>query len=181
MTTVTGKLINPDASVATGATVSFALQYPANDVPRQPGGDDIMPFATPTATVAADGSFSIAIIGNDQITPSGTTYLVTFNVGSNKLQAKYCITGTTFDLTSAVPIGSTPAATIVTLPSAQVPVVSPAPGSFTIAHGLGRIPAGAIIMPTSAGEIWFQSVLYDATNLYLVASDAGVTAHVLVW
>jgi hypothetical protein len=34
MTTVTGKLINPDASVATAATVSFALQYPANDVPR---------------------------------------------------------------------------------------------------------------------------------------------------
>ena len=55
-------------------------------------------------------------------------------------------------------------------------------GSFALAHRLGRVPAGALIQMTSSGAIWYQSsAMYDATNLYLVASDAGVTAKVLLW
>ncbi|MBZ5516115.1 MAG: hypothetical protein LAN62_14960 [Acidobacteriia bacterium] len=65
---------------------------------------------------------------------------------------------------------------------AQVAAAPGAAGSFALAHRLGRIPAGAVIQMTSAGAIWFQSpTLYDSTNLYLAASDAGVTAKVLVW
>ena len=57
-----------------------------------------------------------------------------------------------------------------------------AAGNFTLAHGLGRAPQHAIVMMTSSGAIWFQSpTLFDGTNLYLVASDAGVTAKVVVW
>jgi hypothetical protein len=40
---------------------------------------------------------------------------------------------------------------------------------------------GAIIQMTSAGSIWFQSAMFDSTSLYLVASEAGVTAKVLLW
>ncbi len=64
----------------------------------------------------------------------------------------------------------------------QVAAAPGAPGNFTLAHRLGRAPAGALIQMTSSGAIWFQAAtMYDATNLYLVASDAGVTAKVLLW
>lgn len=61
--------------------------------------------------------------------------------------------------------------------------ISPvAPGNFSAAHLLGRAPLGAIVRMTSAGAIWFQSPTdMDGTNLYLVASDAGVTAKVILW
>jgi hypothetical protein len=37
-------------------------------------------------------------------------------------------------------------------------------------------------MMTSGGAIWFQTpTMWDATNLYLVASAAGATAKVAVW
>jgi len=64
----------------------------------------------------------------------------------------------------------------------QVVAAPGAAGSFALAHRLGRVPASAFIQMTSSGAIWFQSsALYDATNLYLVASDAGVTAKVQIW
>lgn len=49
-------------------------------------------------------------------------------------------------------------------------------GAFTVAHGLGTTPTAAVVQMTSGGQIWLQTPThYDATNLYLVASDAGVT------
>jgi hypothetical protein len=57
-----------------------------------------------------------------------------------------------------------------------------APGNCTVPHLLGRVPLCAIIQMTSGGAIWFQTPLsYDGVNLYLVASDAGVTGRVIVW
>lgn len=55
------------------------------------------------------------------------------------------------------------------------------PGNFTIAHGLGAAPRLVLIQMTSGGAIWFQSTRYDATNIYLVASDAGVTGFAEAW
>lgn len=180
--TVTGKLVNPDGSANAGASVSFALQYPSGDVPRQPGGDDIWPLAVPSVTTGSDGSFSTQIIGNDQITPSGTKYLVTFKVGSNAVAATYTITGSTFDLTSATPSTATGASSPVSLPSSTINVTAPNAGNFSVTHYLGRVPAGALIMMTSAGSIWFQVGLkWDGANLYLVASAAELTAEVMVW
>jgi hypothetical protein len=64
----------------------------------------------------------------------------------------------------------------------QISVTSASPGNFSVAHLLGRAPRGAVIRMTSGGAIWFQAPTdLDATNLYLVASDAGVTAKVIVW
>lgn len=56
------------------------------------------------------------------------------------------------------------------------------PGNFTVAHLLGRVPVGVQLRMTSGGVIWWQSPTdVDATNLYLVASDAGVTGKVILW
>ena len=63
-----------------------------------------------------------------------------------------------------------------------VSVAPSVPGNCTVAHMLGRVPVCAIIQMTSGGAIWFQTpTSYDGTNLYLVASDAGVTGKVIVW
>jgi hypothetical protein len=64
----------------------------------------------------------------------------------------------------------------------QIAVSPSGPGNFTVAHLLGRAPIGAQIRMTSPGAIWWQSPTdTDDVNLYLVASDAGVTAKVQVW
>ena len=56
------------------------------------------------------------------------------------------------------------------------------PGNFSVAHGLGREPIYAVIMMTSSGAIWFQSpTKWDSTNLYLVASEGGITAEIQVF
>jgi hypothetical protein len=55
-------------------------------------------------------------------------------------------------------------------------------GNFIVAHLLGRTPVAANIRMTSPGAIWWQSPTdVDDVNLYLVASDTGVTAKVQVW
>ena len=57
-----------------------------------------------------------------------------------------------------------------------------APGNFTAQHFLGRAPVGVAFLMTSGGAIWFQSpTMYDATNLYLVSSGAGVTGKAVLW
>lgn len=64
----------------------------------------------------------------------------------------------------------------------QVAVAPTAPGNFTVPHLLGRTPIGAHVRMTSPGTIWWQSPTdVDSVNLYLVASDAGVTAKVQIW
>jgi len=64
----------------------------------------------------------------------------------------------------------------------QIPVAPTAPGSFAVPHLLGRTPIGAHVRMTSPGAIWWQSPTdMDGVNLYLVASDTGVTAKVQVW
>ena len=64
----------------------------------------------------------------------------------------------------------------------RIPVTTPAAGNFSFAHNLGRVPLGALIYLTSGGALWFQSpTMFDATNLFLVASAAGLTAQVEIW
>ena len=63
-----------------------------------------------------------------------------------------------------------------------VSVAPSTPGNCTVPHLLGRVPLCAIIQMTSGGAIWFQTPSsYDGANLYLVASDAGLTGRVIVW
>jgi hypothetical protein len=63
-----------------------------------------------------------------------------------------------------------------------VSVAASAAGNCTVPHLLGRVPLCAIIQMTSGGAIWFQTpTSYDGVNLYLVASDAGITGRVIVW
>lgn len=79
-----------------------------------------------------------------------------------------------FNGTAWVPL-QTPALTL------QVALAPSSPGNFTVAQSLGSVPSAVTIEMTSGGQIWFQSTRYDASNLYLVASDAGLTGYAKVW
>jgi hypothetical protein len=57
----------------------------------------------------------------------------------------------------------------------SVTLAPSAAGNFTVAHGLGTAPKSVSFEMTSGGQFWFQTTPYDSTNLYLVASDAGIT------
>jgi hypothetical protein len=63
----------------------------------------------------------------------------------------------------------------------EISLAPVAAGNFTVAHGLGVIPRAVLIQMNSAGAIWFQTARYDATNLYLVASDGGLTGFAQIW
>jgi hypothetical protein len=64
----------------------------------------------------------------------------------------------------------------------RLTVTAGAAGNFSLVHNLGRTPLGAMIFMTSGGALWFQlPTLFDATNIYLTASDAGITAVIQVW
>jgi hypothetical protein len=68
--------------------------------------------------------------------------------------------------------------------SVQVAFTTVAPGPFTLPHNLGVVPGSVIFEFTSGGIVWFQSppaVRYDASNLYLVASDAGVSGYAIIF
>jgi hypothetical protein len=83
-------------------------------------------------------------------------------------------------------IVTTGASTVISVAQAtkiygQVSVTPGAAGNFSVGHVLGRTPVGVLIQMTSTGSIWFQATMFDATALYLVASEAGVTGKVQVW
>jgi hypothetical protein len=63
----------------------------------------------------------------------------------------------------------------------QVPFITTAPGNFTLQHGLGTTPISVTKTLTSGGDVWFQTNRFDATNLYVVASDINVTGFFLVY
>lgn len=76
--------------------------------------------------------------------------------------------------TSALPSWVTPG---VGISITNVPIPTTPVTPFTLAHGLGVTPVAVIIQPTIGGQIWLQTpTSYDATNIYLVPSDAGLTA-----
>ena len=63
----------------------------------------------------------------------------------------------------------------------QIAFTTTAPGPFTLAHNLGTVPGSVIFEMTSGGAVWFQTARFDATNLYLIASDAGLTGYAIVY
>lgn len=68
------------------------------------------------------------------------------------------------------------------IPQTQVSFITSAPGPFTLPHGLGVIPGSVVFEFTSSGAVWFQTpTKYDASNLYLEASDAGVQGFAIIF
>jgi hypothetical protein len=63
----------------------------------------------------------------------------------------------------------------------MIPVIAPNTGAFQVAHGLGAMPKAGFISQTSDGRIRWEEPRYDATWLYLSASDVDLTAEITIW
>ena len=88
-------------------SISFALVNFGTAVPQIYGTNLIAP-RTACCNLASDGSFSITLDGNDSITPSNTLYSVYFTDANGIQYGPYLfsITGSTFNLNTAVAVGT---------------------------------------------------------------------------
>jgi len=109
-------------------------------------------------------------------TSGGELYLVSYTSSATSLEASDA------GVTCQIGLGITRPMVNASTVSKRLIVTASAAGNFSVAHGLGDAPKLAVIVPTSASSIWFQpSPRYDATNVYLCASDAGASCYVEVW
>lgn len=132
------------------------------------------PSGTPTLTVFDNVSAAAAFVG---------IYGYIF-VGA------VTVLGAGATTTSPNPLpGGQPPANLGTGPTLEVPfgpTAQSAVAGFQVAHGLGSVPSNVQIqiVPGTAGavgEVWFQAVRYDAVNVYLVASAAGIEGYLEIW
>jgi hypothetical protein len=77
-TTITGKVLIPNGSgnPYTAGTVTVTLSTAGTAVD---GGSTVIVSGRTTATIAADGTVSFAVVPNDVISPEGTYYIVKFS------------------------------------------------------------------------------------------------------
>lgn len=89
--------------------------------------------------------------------------------------------GTSVDISTMIEVG----AGHIYYPSGlpiEVQIATGVAGNFTVAHGLDVTPSSINILMTSPGVIWAQYPIgWDSTNLYLAASNAGLTALIYLF
>ncbi len=83
------------------------------------------------------------------------------------------------DTGNTTPPSSLSSTVITGAASAELAIPSTTAGDFSLAHGLPVTPSEAWIQITSNGLIRFQPSRYDGTNVYLNASDDGLTGYVV--
>lgn len=118
--TITGTLQDLTGTANVG-TVVFELVNFGTNVPRV-SGTGILVQINNTAIANGSGVFSITLWGNDQITPSGTYYNVTFltNAGAPVATLAYQFTGAGGDLSTMAPLVTFPAAQVSQIPFSQI-------------------------------------------------------------
>lgn len=106
--TITGTLQDLTGTANVGS-VQFKLGRFGSNIPRV-AGTGILVQINNTATANNSGAFTATLWGNDQITPSGTCYNVTYltSAGTPIMTVGYQFTGTGGDLSSLSPLATTP-------------------------------------------------------------------------
>jgi len=66
-------------------------------------------------------------------------------------------------------------------PATILTVNDSAAGNFSMAHGLESMPSRIQILMLSGGQIIAQNPEFDATNVYLEASDVGLAGLISVY
>jgi hypothetical protein len=113
-TTVTGTVKDSQGNPVAGAVVRLQLENcGAGGVCTLTGGGGIVSTLPVSTTTASDGTFSIFVNGNDTITPAGTFYEVrTIASPGTIYSVNYNVTGSSFNLNNATPLGAMPPAPI---------------------------------------------------------------------
>jgi hypothetical protein len=140
-------------------------------------GGPVVPTATVALAPSGPGNFTVAHglsaapkIVLIQMTSGGAIWLQPAGFDGTNIYATASAAGVT-----GVAICFSVAADVST------PISTSHPGNFNFAHGLGATPALALNQLTSGGAIWFQVPGWDATDIYLDASAAGVTGTSYAW
>ncbi len=107
--TLTGTFVDMQGAAVNGGTVTAVLQNYGGNVPQLSGSATLETVST-SVTMTATNTFSMALYGNDQITPTGTYYALTFpGPGAQSTTKNYQLTGVgSFDLSNLTPFGSNP-------------------------------------------------------------------------
>jgi hypothetical protein len=116
-----------------------------------------LPPGGPYVDDGSNGKISVIVIANRQAAHAALTDPTT--------------TSTPADVTAFVTTG---------LATKELAIPSTTRGDFSLAHGLSSAPTSAWIQITNDGLIRFQTTRYDATNVYLNASDDGLTGYVIL-
>lgn len=107
--TLTGTFVDMQGVAVNGGTVTATLQNYGGNVPQISGSATLETIIQST-TMTSTNTFSMVLYGNDQITPTGTYYSVTFpGPGLQTTTKNYQLTGVgSFDLSNLTPFGSNP-------------------------------------------------------------------------
>jgi len=145
--TVTGNVKTLIGASAGVGTIYFSLNY---NGPAYISGTGVLVPTKVTGAIASDGSFSVALQGNDTISPSGTLYIMTVILASGGTwEALYSITGVSFNINTAVPTGA-PSVPVFTNALFPTNTSSPLTPSGTI-NGSNKV----FTLPTTPGTILF--------------------------
>jgi hypothetical protein len=132
---ITGKVLTPDGRAPRSGTVTCRLSHPGSAL----DGPVSQRVATEVvARVGADGSIAVSLVPNDAITPSGTSYLVTFSLTVGGKPISWTETWQLASAPATIDIGAVPrldvvpgiaVATVQGLPAAAASVLAgfPAP------------------------------------------------------
>lgn len=156
MTVITAEIKDLSGNPAVWPTIKFTLQGYASTPINVANGEPAPAEYTITGSPTNAGTLTGEVLGNDQIWVNGftTTYytIETFFDQAYTLsyEADYDITGSTWDLGTAVPITNPPPAIVVTPPdwltNAYVSISEPKePGQPTQATLVGNIPESFVI------------------------------------
>jgi len=162
--TVSGNLRQLSNGVIANGQVIFELSNIGTGNPLIVSGTGIFPALKYIAQSASDGSFTQAIWGNDNISPSNTIYNVTFrdNSGNEVGPIQYSITGATANLNSLAAAGSTTPPILLPGGAVVLSVVAPTVAAGQI--GLGSTTATSASTGAN-GDVPAQVVGYLIINV----------------
>lgn len=177
MTAITAEIKDLSNNPAVWPTIKFQLQgYASTPINLNDGSPAPIEY-TITGTPYNMGTVEGIVLGNDEIWVDGfltTYYIVTTyfdQLFTVSYQANYNITGSTWDLATAVPITNPPTPVSITPPSwltsAYVAITEPTePGQPTQASLVGNIP-----------ESFVTGLVEDLTNLSNAITSGGTVGY----
>ena len=176
--TVSGNLQTLTSGQILQGRVIFQLTNTGTGNPVGVSGTSIFPALTYTSITGTDGSFSVSLWGNDNITPANTLYAVTFRdqQGNEVGPILYSIIGATANLNTLTAVSTTLPPVFITAGNLAL-AVSNQSTNFTIANfaNIYRVTTGAstiaATLPTAVG--------FPGQVLIVKKIDAGVGIVVL--
>jgi hypothetical protein len=155
--TVTGTITDSGGNPATSGTVEFDLQPSSSSIHYYVQGSSTIAPTSVVCAISSTGqvvsqqnpSSPCTVWGNDVISPSNTTYTVTFSPNGQVTQsvAQECITGSTYNLSTPrfCPVVSiVPQYNTITTPQVSANLVPSVPHVFTLGNSQSSYASGYI-------------------------------------